>query len=379
MSQELTQFSAGSVDDIFSAGGRRDGMTGTAFEPLERAIAATHTGAISPSGLRRDQKAAVIVRLLLGGISDLPLTGLEAGNLAQLVRATAGLAYIDEKTTLQVIDEFLAELNSLGLYFRPGIEHAITALEDHISDEVNTLLASNKPKNAPEDPWISVGKQDPEALTALLANETPQVCAVVLSKIAPIKAAEILAMLNPELAGATTLAASRAGRITQSAVAEIGLALATALSGSNDQGAFSGDPLERVGTILNFTPGTARQNLLAGLESVDAGLAENIRKVMFTFADIPDRVSPADVTKIARAVDGKVLITALAGGEVSEKRSVDFILGNLSKRLSEQISEEVAELGEVKVKDADSAMSAVIQVIRDLETSGAVTLVDLGD
>jgi len=31
------------------------------------------------------------------------------------------------------------------------------------------------------------------------------------------------------------------------------------------------------------------------------------------------------------------------------------------------------------VKDADSAMSAVIQVIRDLETSGAVTLVDLGD
>ena len=377
MSQPLMEFPAVSAGEIFSPRGKFGNSENSGLEPLERAIAATNTK--TKSRLRRDEKAAIIVRLLLGGMTDLPLAGLEAGNLAQLVRATAGLSYIDEKTTLDVIDEFLAELNSLGIYFRPGIEHAMTALEDHISDEVNTLLASNKPKNAPEDPWISVGKQEPEKLAEILANETPPVCAVVLSKITPVKAAEILAMMDPELAGATTLAASRAGHITQNTVADIGQAIATALAGSKESGAFSGDPLERVGAILNFTPGSARQNLLNGLESVDAGLAENIRKVMFTFADIPDRVAVADVTKIVRAVDGKVINTALAGGAETEKRSVEFILGNLSKRLADQISEEVAELGDVKVKDADSAMSAVVQVIRDLESSKAITLIDLGD
>jgi len=68
-------------------------------------------------------------------------------------------------------------------------------------------------------------------------------------------------------------------------------------------------------------------------------------------------------------------LTALAGAMISEKDAADFILANMSKRLSEQLSDEVKELGDVKPKDADAAMSAVIQGIRQLEATGELTLV----
>ncbi|MFT5001651.1 MAG: flagellar motor switch protein FliG, partial [Planctomycetota bacterium] len=66
---------------------------------------------------------------------------------------------------------------------------------------------------------------------------------------------------------------------------------------------------------------------------------------------------------------------ALAGGQISEKETVDFLFANLSKRLSEQLIEEVGEIGEVKAKDADRSMNAVVQGIRDLESAGELTLI----
>lgn len=96
---------------------------------------------------------------------------------------------------------------------------------------------------------------------------------------------------------------------------------------------------------------------------------------MFTFGDIPDRIEIKDVSKLVRAVDNATMATALSGAATSEKETVDFILSNLSKRPSEQLSEEIRELGEVKPKDADAAMNAVVQGIRDLETSGEIMLI----
>jgi len=97
---------------------------------------------------------------------------------------------------------------------------------------------------------------------------------------------------------------------------------------------------------------------------------------MFTFADIPARLQPADVPKVVREADNADLVTALAGASGGDDRAAaDYLLGNISKRLAEQIREEMAEHPAIDPRDADAAMTAIIAVIRRLERAGEITLV----
>lgn len=325
-------------------------------------------------GLAPDQKAAVILRLLLKEADPKTFKSFSTHQMARIVKAMASLRYVNEATILEVIQQFLDEIQSIGLYFKPGLDGAMSILRDHLSDEVSDMLTSGRVIDEVEDPWVKITALDDKVLARILSRETPAASAVVLAKLPSGRAADTLGLLDPSVAQAVMMAAVKAGRIDPARVQDIGEAIATTAARLSDTGAFKGDPVARVGEILNFAPGATRNALLESLRAEDKNLAERLRKVMFTFADIPDRIEPKDVPKIARGVENATLITALAAGQTGEKKTVDFIMGNLSKRLSEQLTEEIREVGEVKQKEADGAMNEIIQAIRDLESSGEIFL-----
>lgn len=329
----------------------------------------------SASQLDRRQKAAIIVRLMLGEASVLPLDEFESRQMVSLVRAMAELRHVNQAATLQVISEFLAEFQGLGLTFRPGLEGALSHLDGHVSTEVADLLGNDRNPGAPLDPWAEIARFEVSDLIQVLMAETPQVTAIAMAKLPAPMAAEILTELPGEIARAVALAAVSAGRISQPALANVGNTILQGLQSKTDQGALPGDPLARMAAILNFASGDTRQAMLDALESDDAAMSERVRRIMFTFGDIPDRIEVKDIPKLARAVENETLITALAGAAISEKETAEFILGNLSKRLAEQIREEIREIGEVKVKDADAAMNKLVAGIRELEASGEITLI----
>ena len=223
--------------------------------------------------LRRDQKAAIILRVLGSDASGLPFGDHDAPHMAKLVRAMAGLRHVDEATLLNVIREFLAEIASLGLYFRPGIEAATAALGTQITDNVRALLADAVSSDGVRDPWAIVALQPPEILATLLRQETPQVAALTLAKLPPGKAADLLAALPPEVARETTLAALGPDDVTEATISAIGNALAEAAEQAQRQGPLPGTAVDRVGAVLNFAPGQMRDDLLANLEAADDELA----------------------------------------------------------------------------------------------------------
>lgn len=382
MSKEIAIHAGDNITDVLSAPDGAPPLSTAVPELLERAIAATQDGTCCKASLRaplhwpsKEQKAAIIVRLLQSNSDGIALTGLNTENLARLVHATASLSFVDEATILGVIQDFLSEIDSLALYFQPGLEGAIETLSSHLNDDVTKELSYTPTPEIPDDPWTEVAALEADVLAAALSDETPQTNAVILSRLAPDKSAEILAELDPQMADATTNAALGIGHVGLRAVADIGGAIACAAKLSGQAGGLPGGAVDRVGAMLNSAPGADRERLLASLEAADQDLAEQVRRIMFTFADIPDRVEIADIPKLVRAVDNDIMVTALAGGKAVEKETVEFIFSNLSKRLSEQLEEEVRETGEVKPKDADTAMNAVIQAVRDLEQSGEITLI----
>ena len=110
------------------------------------------------------------------------------------------------------------------------------------------------------------------------------------------------------------------------------------------------------------------------VEEEDAELAERVRRAIFTYADIPERIEPRDIARIVRGVDQTDLLLALAGKRAAEAESSAFILKNISQRLATGLVEEVALLPESALKQVEKAQNAVVSRIRDMIAAGELNL-----
>lgn len=320
------------------------------------------------------QKAAIIVRLLLAEGGELPLKGLPDHMQAALTEQIGAMRSVDRTTLRAVVEEFITLLESVGLSFPGGIDGALRMLDGHISATAASRLRRLAGASAKADPWDRIAALDPEKLLPVLTEESVEVGAVMLSKLAVSRAAELLGKLPGDRARRIAYAVSQTGNIDPETVRQIGLSLVTQLEAQPVR-AFETDPHERIGAILNFSPAATRDDVLTGLTETDEGFAAQVRRAIFTFADIPARIEGRDIARVIRGVDQATLVTALAGatGDASAA-TAEFILANMSQRMAASLREEMAERGKVKEKDAEAAMTAIIVVVRELESAGEITL-----
>lgn len=344
------------------------------------ALAASSTRSLAePSRfLSGKQKAAIIVRLLVADGTSIPLTNMTDAMQAELTEQIALMRRIDGATLRLVCEEFLAELEGAGLSFPGGIERALKIMDGYISNGAVNRLRRMVGQNPDADPWDRIAGLDGEVLAKVLDEESIEVGAVMLSKLPVSKAADLLGRLPGDRARRVAYAVSLTGAVQPDTVERIGKSLASQLDAQPPR-AFDADPIERVGAILNFSPANTREDVLKGLEEEDAVFAEEVRKAIFTFANIPARIDARDVPKIIRSVPQATLVTALAYAKGSSQPSADFILANMSQRMAATLREEMAELGKVRDKVGEEAMSAIVSSIREREAAGEIFMIAIDE
>lgn len=322
------------------------------------------------------EKAAVIVRLLMAEGSPMQITGLPEHMQASLAEQMGHMRMVDRTTLATVVAEFMGELEQVGLSFPGGIEGALTLMDGHISSTAANRLRRLAGASAKADPWDRIMALDAERLLPILIDESVEVAAVMLSKLPVPKAADLLGKLPGERARKVAFAVSMTGNVDPETVRRIGLSLAGQLENLPPR-AFDGDPVERVGAILNVSPAFTREDVLKGLEETDAAFAEQVRRAIFTFIHIPERVAARDVPKLVRLVEPVALVTALAGAKLDAAHlaAAEFILASMSQRMSQSLREEIETRGMVKEKDGELAMNAVITAVRQLEATGEIVLI----
>ena len=321
------------------------------------------------------QKAAIVVRLLRSEGLEISLAGLTDDMQVNLTQEMSAMQYINRTTLQSVVSEFVQELDGIGLAFPRDVTSALGVLDGALSDSATARLRSQAGLGIDSDPWDRLAELDPARLLPILEDESIEIAAVLLSKLKVSKSAELLGMLPGERARRITYAVSLTGAIAPITVARIGETLVSQLDAAAPR-AFTDGPVERVGAILNFSAAATRDDVLEGLQTEDENFAEEVRKAIFTFGNIPARIDPRDVPKITRDVDAAVLITALAAAapKPAEGKAAEFILANMSQRMAAQMRDDIEALGKVKEKDGDAAMSAVIGAIRELEGNGEIML-----
>ena len=260
--------------------------------------------------------------------------------------------------------------------FPGGIEGALSMMDGHISSSAANRLRRLAGASAKADPWDRLTALPADRLLPIIEDESVEIAAVALSKLPVPKAAELLGKLPGEKARRVAYAVSMTGNVDPETVRRIGLSLAAQLE-TLPARAFETDPEDRVGAILNVSPAQTREDVLRGLDLEDAAFAERVRKAIFTFVHIPARILPRDVPKIMRLVDPAVLVTALTAATAlqAEGAAAEFLLQNMSQRMSQGLREEMEARGKIKEKDGEEAMAAVISAIRQLEGAGELVLV----
>ncbi len=326
----------------------------------------------SAHGLSKRQKAAIVVRVLLAEGARISLGELPDALQEELARQMGEMRFVDRATLAAVVEEFLSEIEEIGISFPGGLEGALAMLDGTISAATASRLRKQAGLAFCGNPWARIADIDTERLVEVMTRESVEVSAVLLSKLKVSKAAEVLGKLPGDRARRITYGVSQTGSVAPATVQKIGLALLQQLD-SRPPTEFDDGPVERVGAILNFSPSATRDDVLAGLDEEDAGFAAEVRKAIFTFANIPTRVAPRDIPKIMREVPQATLATVVAGGKDAIARAAEFILENMSKRLADTIREEAGDKT-VKDKDVEEAANEIVNRIREMEAQGAIFL-----
>ncbi|MDF1708080.1 MAG: FliG C-terminal domain-containing protein [Paracoccaceae bacterium] len=335
----------------------------------------------SAAPLSQREKAAIVVQFLLSEGADLTLADLPEDLQTALARQFGQMRHVDRATLAAVVSEFAQELEQIALLFPRGVAGALTALDGRISPQTAARLRKEAGVRQSGDPWDRLRSTPAELLLPFLTSEAVEVAAVMLSKLDVAKSADLLGRLPGATARRIAYAMSQTGAVTPETVYRIGLSLAMQLDASPDR-AFADGPEQRVGAILNLATTATRNDVLSGLEETDSDFANNVRRAIFTFANITDRIDPRDMPKIVRVVEQSALVAAIAHAQTLGEEftaAADFMLANISTRLADGLREEVSQLGKVKTKTGEEAMTAITSAIRTLQETGELVMRNPGN
>lgn len=320
------------------------------------------------------QKAAIIVRVLLAEGVEFPFGSIPSADQTDMTRALASLRLIDKPTMCAVVEEFVEMLEQVGLSFPENIEDALKLLDGKLDAQATRQLRALSRGSDGADIWAQIELADDSDLIRILQQESTVVGAVVLSKLSTEKAAALLAALPGDLAQTLALSVARTETIAPEAVARIGGALSEQVRDKPAR-AFASPSTRRVGDILNSTSAALREQLLSGLEQSDKAFAHGVRKSIFTFQDIPDRVAPKSVAGLVRSLSEDDLRCILAAQDPGSAATMDFLLDNMSKRLAEGLREDAATLPRPSAKALDAAQARIAGVVRAMADAGNLKLV----
>ncbi|HQD36180.1 MAG TPA: flagellar motor switch protein FliG [Thermodesulfovibrio thiophilus] len=209
---------------------------------------------------------------------------------------------------------------------------------------------------------------DPSSIAIMLQREHPQTIAIVLAHLEPTQAAEVLSKFPEQLKIEISQRIANLDQISPTILSELEDVLQSQLSSYTQSRKIGG--VKTVAEILNQMDRTSEELIIKHIEEKDPVLADEIRKLMFTFEDlisVDDRGIQTILKEIA--TDDLVLALKMASEELKEK-----IFKNMSSRAVQIIKEEMETKGPVRVADVEKAQMNIVRAARRLEEEGKIVV-----
>ena len=212
---------------------------------------------------------------------------------------------------------------------------------------------------------------DSTSICNLLKEEDAQTIALVLSYLSATKGSEVLMGL-PERQREIVIEKLATLESTPIEVVETLGEVLSAKVGDKVSRALNQTGGEKsAAAVLNAMSKDERKKLLDNIDERQPDLVRSIRMKMFTFDDLV-HLDVKTMQKIMREVEADKLAIALKAATTSLR---DAMLGALSKRAAENVNEEIEGLPDnLSMRNIESAQNSIIDVVRQLETEGEISL-----
>lgn len=282
----------------------------------------------------------------------------------------ARLSAVSSAESDSVLTEFHELMIARAHITQGGLDFAQQMLIQSLGPERAAEVIERLNAAAVQMPFQFLHRADPAQLRSFIAEEHPQVIALVLAHMTADKASLLLSGLSSELQAQVAHRIAVMDRTSPEMVRSVEAILERKLSSMLQPSELSQvggvDPLVN---IINRSDRSTERQIVEGLEALDAALAEEIKSRMFMFEDIVT-LDDRSVQQVLREVDGADLALALKG--VPEGAVRNKITGNLSERAAENLLEEVELLGPVRLTQVEEARQNIIRTIRRLEEQGQI-------
>lgn len=317
------------------------------------------------SGLR---KAAVLLMSLPQDEAASVLGKLKPKQIEAVSIEIARLEQISGNEQESVIYEF-AEANPNSLISGGGgLDVAKSLVQRALGKDARDTLDTVQ-QSIESLPFGFLKKVDPQNVVTFINDEHPQTIALILSHLPPAYGAQIIGGLSPERQLAVIQRIAHMGQTNPEVIKQVEEGLESRMMSVMSQQFENAGGVPRVAEILNVTDRATERNLLENLAMEDPGLVDEIRRLMFVFEDI-NNLRDKDVQTLLKNVESAQWAMALKGASEDLKKK---ILGNMSQRASQLLTEEMEYLGAVRVSDVEGVQQQIVDIVRRLEEAGEIS------
>lgn len=295
---------------------------------------------------------------------------LKEEEIEQLTLEIANIRTVTPEDKERVLEEFYQICLAQEYIAEGGINYAKDILEKALGTQKALEVINKLTVSLQVRPFDFVRKADPSQLLNFIQNEHPQTIALILAYLKPQQSSIVLSALPQDKQADVARRIATMDRTSPEVIKEVERVLEKKLSSLVTEDFTAAGGVQSIVDILNSVDRGTEKYIMETLEIEDTDLAEEIKKRMFVFEDVLT-LDNRSIQRFLREVDNSQLAIALKGSTEDVQK---LIFGNMSKRLSEMIKEDIDFMGPVRLKDVEEAQQKIVNVIRKLEDAGEIVI-----
>ncbi len=331
-------------------------------------LASRQGGQVSTRRLTGPERAAILMLALGEQHGGKIWSMLDDDELRELSIVMSQLGTIEAPAVENLLLEFVSRMSASGALMG-NYEATERLLQQFLPPERVGGIMDEIRGPAGRNMWEKLSNVQEEVLANYLKNEYPQTVAVVLSKINPDHAARVLAILPEDLALDVVNRMLRMESVQKEVIERVENTLRTEFM-SNLSQTRRRDAHEVMAEIFNSFDRQTETRFMTALEGDNRESAERIKALMFTFDDLT-RLDAGSAQTLMRHVDKDKLAIALKGATETVRQ---FFMSNMSTRAAKMLTDDMAAMGAVRLREVDDAQAQLVNLAKDLAAKGEIMI-----
>ena len=323
------------------------------------------------------EKAAVLLLTLGSEVATNVCRHLSEAEVRQLSQAMASVRTIPRRSAAAVHEEAWRWLSSRDGYLVDGEDFVrrliAAASSSRVGHEQQTLRELAR-RAEPSSPSIGARLDGvpAEAIAKVLADEHPQVAALVIANLGTGRAAEVLVRLSEEAQTDVVQRIADLRAVPEDVLTDVGNAIVGQVErlGATAQAGVPTGGAKLAADILNHVGHFVEERILSTLDERAPDTAETIRSLMLTFEDL-HRLDNRGMQTLLKEIGRDDLLLAM---KTASPAMQERILANLSLRARDIMQEDLSTLGPVRLKDVERAQAVIVLAARRLAEERKIQL-----